>query len=232
MSRIFVVLVVTAGILHAEGPSDSSVPNSVYRLIFDKAFSDEQLIFDENEVLRIMKEMDALKSAGLDTKVPLRAVGKDSTKMILAFKNAGAMLYLMDAGIDWVVVMSLKDIWMKNSKSPSSTLLSVQDRAISMFLNGLNAAGFSTDALRKGKSDFPVENLIKNIGAILERARALAQAGLSPESAYKAEGISLDSIPVPDRDKYYDMLSGEDEDSPFSLFPAQRLIGSTDWDQI
>ena len=231
MSRIFAVLLMTAGILHAEGPSDSSVPNSVYRLIFDKAFSDEQLIFDENEVLRIMKEMDALRSAGLDTKAPLRAVGKDSTKMTLAFKNAGAMLYLMDAGIDWVVVMSLKDR-MKNSKSPSSTLLSVQDRAIFMFLYGLEAAGFSTDAFQKGKSDFPVVNLMKNVGAVLEQARALAQAGLSPESAYKAEGISLDSIPVPDRDKYYDMLSEEDEDSPFSLFPSQRLIGSTDWDQI
>ena len=29
MSRIFAVLLMTAGILHAEGPSDSSVPNSV-----------------------------------------------------------------------------------------------------------------------------------------------------------------------------------------------------------
>ena len=63
MSRIFAVLLMTAGILHAQGPSDSSLPNSVYRVIFVKAFSDEQLVFDENKVLRIIKEMDALKSA-------------------------------------------------------------------------------------------------------------------------------------------------------------------------
>ena len=228
MSRIFAVLLMTAGILHAEGSSDSSVPNSVYRLIFDKAFSDEQLIFDENEVLRIIKEMNALKSAGLDTKAPLRAVGKDSTKMILAFKNAGAMIYLMDAGIDWVTVMSLKDR-MKNGFS--STLVSVRTIAIIMFVRGLEASGFSVDTLYKGRSDFPIENLNKNVGTILEQARALTRAGLSPESVYKAEGISLDSIPVPDRDKYYDMLSEEDEDSPFSLFPSQILINST-WDQI
>ena len=120
---------------------------------------------------------------------------------------------------------------MKKGSQPS-TLLSVQDRAIFMLLFGLEASGFPIADFNKGKSEFPIKNLTKNVGDILEQARALVQAGLSPESAYKAKGISLDSIPVPDREKYYDMLLEADEDSPFTLLPSQRLITNTDWDQI
>ena len=164
--------------------------DDVYILItmYKQIFSDAGVKIEDGkefDIFQIVKEMDALKKAGMDYTVPFKAAGMDSLRSMTAIDNFDVAYQLMRSGIDWKTSLAALDHAL--AASVSFNTIFIEDRPAKALQYGLKAGGQDIE--------------IKKIQETLKLARVLKDAGILPNSAYKASQIDIGIIPV-DTAKY------------------------------
>lgn len=158
---------------------------TVQNAIFDKAFTDEGLVFEGVKTFSMIDEGFALSRAGLDDTIPFKAAGIDSAKVTGALNKATIMTHLIASGIPWMTVFAIMD----HAKHQG------------VDLSKRPGASGAPYALQCGLKAAGQEFTIKRLRTVLKQAHVLGEAGIVQASAFEAAGIDLMRIPV-SKEKY------------------------------
>ena len=158
---------------------------SIQSAIFDKAFTDEGLVFEGTKTFSLIDQGLALSRAGLDDTIPFKAAGIDSARVTRAINKATVMTHLIASGIPWMTVFAIMD-HAKHQKADFSIKA---------------GSGGAPYALQCGLKAAGQEFTIKKLRTVLKQAHVLGEAGIVQASAFKAAGIDLMKIPV-SKEKY------------------------------
>lgn len=193
MSRLFAVLFPLVALLvplHLYASQHYKIARNVEKVMFEKAFEDEGLVFEGSKTRKLIRQSIILGDAKLDHSIPFKAAGIDSAKVTQALNKVSIMIHLMGAGIHWMTVFSMIDH------------ARLQKLDFTYKSGSLGAPYVLWCGLKAGGQDYEIEKL----KTVLKQAHVLGDAGILPATAFKAAGIDLEKIPV-SKDKYTKLIS-------------------------